>query len=166
MTLPLPTVAPPRGSEPQLAADLRAAISGEVRFDALSRTIYATDASIYEIVPRGVVLPKHVDDVVQTVRVCRQHGETIVPRGAGTGLAGGAIGPGIQLDFSRFMNRVGPLDVAARTVDVEAGVVLDELNTFLAPHGLKFAPDVATSSRARSISISFPTAPRPASPLR
>ncbi len=131
-----------------LASKLREAVLGDVRFDVLSRTIYATDASMYEIMPRGVVLPKDIDDVVATVRLCREYGTTIVPRGAGTGLAGGAVGPGVQIDLSRHMRHIGEVDVEARTVEVEPGVVLDALNAHVAPHGLHFAPDVATSSRA------------------
>ncbi len=133
---------------PILAETLRGRIKGEVRFDALSRTIYATDAGIYEITPLGVVLPKDVDDVVSAVKECRKLGISVIPRGAATGLTGGTVGPGLQLDLSRYMNRIGALDISARTVAVEPGVVLDELNAHLAPHGLQFAPDVATSSRA------------------
>jgi FAD/FMN-containing dehydrogenase/Fe-S oxidoreductase len=131
-----------------LAESLRARISGDVRFDALARTLYATDASIYEILPLGVVLPKSIDDVIATLRECRAHGAALVARGGGTGLSGGAIGPGVQLDCSRHLNRIGSLNIEARSVEVEPGVVLDELNAFLRPHRLHFAPDVATSSRA------------------
>lgn len=129
-------------------AALRGSVRGAVRFDRLARTIYSTDASIYEITPRGVVCPTCVEDVVEAVRVCRAHGVAVVARGGGTGLTGGAVGSGVLLDLSRHMNRIGPIDAAARTVEVEPGVVLDELNARLAPHGLTFAPDVATSSRA------------------
>lgn len=131
-----------------LEQTLKGSIRGDVRFDRLSRAIYATDASIYEIVPLGVVLPRDAADVVATVHACREAGVPIVARGAGTGLAGGAVGPGLQLDLSRYMNAIRDFDPVARTVVVEPGVVLDELNTLLAPHGLYFAPDVATSSRA------------------
>ena len=131
-----------------LEAALRQRTKGEVRFDRLSRTLYATDASIYEIIPVGVLFPRERSDVVAAVEACRATGVSIVPRGAGTGLTGGAVGEGLQIDFSRFMNHIGALDVARRTVVVEPGVVLDELNAFLAPHELHFAPDVATSSRA------------------
>ena len=136
------------GDHAALQAALLSTVRGEVRFDRLSRTIYSTDASIYEITPDGVVLPRCVEDVVATVRACREHGVAIVARGAGTGIAGGAVGGGVQIDFSRFLNRIGAIDVERRTVVVEPGVVLDELNAALAPHGLHFAPDVATSSRA------------------
>ncbi len=131
-----------------LQADLQEVVRGDVRFDRLTRALYATDASIYEITPAGVVMPRDVDDVVAAVRVCRGHLTPIVPRGAGTGLTGGAVGRGVNMDFSRYMNRIVDLDLAAGTVRVEPGVVLDELNAFLAPHGVHFAPDVATSNRA------------------
>jgi FAD/FMN-containing dehydrogenase/Fe-S oxidoreductase len=110
--------------------------------------LYSTDASIYQITPVGVVFPKNIDDVVITVNECRAAAVPIIARGAGTGLTGGAVGAGLQIDFSRYMNRIGPFDSQARTIEVEPGVVLDELNAFLAPAGLHFAPDVATSSRA------------------
>jgi FAD/FMN-containing dehydrogenase/Fe-S oxidoreductase len=140
---------PVRETSPQtIERSLHARVKGEVRFDSLARAAYATDASIYEIIPLGVVCPKDVDDVVAVVEECRAHGASVSARGAGTGLSGGALGAGVQIDLSRFMNAIGPLDVAARTVEVQPGLVLDELNGFLAPHGLQFAPDVATSSRA------------------
>jgi FAD/FMN-containing dehydrogenase/Fe-S oxidoreductase len=135
-------------SSAALESSLRSALDGEVRFDRLSRTIYATDASIYEITPAGVVLPASVSDVIATVNACREHDFSLVPRGGGTGLAGGAVGPGLHLDCSRHLNAIGSLNVEARTVEVQAGVVLDELNAELRTHGLQFAPDVATSSRA------------------
>ncbi len=131
-----------------LGERLRARLRGEVRFDRLARTIYATDASIYEIVPIGVAMPRDVDDVVTAVNECRRARVSIIARGAGTGLTGGAVGPGLQLDLSKHMNRIGRVDSNAGTVEVEPGVVLDELNAQLAQHGLWFAPDVATSSRA------------------
>jgi len=131
-----------------LAVALRSRVRGDVRFDRLSRTLYATDASIYEIIPAGVVCPKDADDVVASVEICGARDESIIARGAATGLAGGAVGAGVQLDLSRHLRGVRDLDVEHRTVRVEPGVVLDELNAQLAPHGLMFAPDVATSSRA------------------
>ncbi|MCH8149183.1 MAG: FAD-binding protein, partial [Planctomycetes bacterium] len=141
---------PPNGadSSEELADALRLRVGGEVRFDRLSRAIYATDASIYEIVPRGVVFPRDVSDVTAVVETCRQFGTSIIARGAGTGLTGGAVGFGVQLDLSRFMSRVTAVDPKQKTVDVQAGVVLDDLNRSVAMHGLHFAPDVATSSRA------------------
>ncbi|MFQ5806907.1 MAG: FAD-binding and (Fe-S)-binding domain-containing protein [Phycisphaerae bacterium] len=131
-----------------LLEELRAAISGDVRSDKLSRALYATDASIYEIVPDAVVLPKTVADVAAAVRICAKHGVPITPRGAGTGLSGGCVNRGIQLDCSRYLNRVLHINPEARTARVEPGVVLDELNAQLKPYGLHFSPDVATASRA------------------
>jgi len=148
LTAPVLSLPVRRDDEPALARRLRSAIQGEVRFDRLSRTLYSTDASIYEITPLGVVLPKNVADVVAVVNECRAGGVSIVARGAGTGLTGGAVGAGVQLDLSRYMNGIGPVDPQARKVEVEPGVVLDELNAHLAAYGLQFAPDVATSSRA------------------
>jgi len=135
----------PRGS---LAEALGRRLRGEVRFDALARTLYATDAGLYEIAPLGVVLPADAADVAAAVRECHAFGIPLIARGAGTGLTGGAVGEGVVLDVSRHMNRIGRLDVQQRTVEVEPGVVLDELNAHLAGCGLQFAPDVATSSRA------------------
>ncbi|GIK17591.1 MAG: oxidoreductase [Planctomycetota bacterium] len=144
----LKVLAAPDPGATRLAARLRESVEGDVRFDPLSRTIYATDASIYQIAPVGVVLPRHVGDVAATVRICAEEGVPIIPRGGGTGLAGGAVGHGVVLDFSRYMNQIGAIDAEARTVKVEPGVVLDHLNNRVAREGLFFAPDVATSSRA------------------
>ena len=144
----MPEVSDDSSQRVSLADELGNKLSGDVRFDALSRTIFSTDASIYEITPIGVVMPKTVDDVVATVNACRTRGVPIVARGAGTGLAGGAVGAGLQLDLSRHLTRIGRLDVDDRTIEVEPGVVLDELNAHLVGDGLMFAPDLATSSRA------------------
>lgn len=127
---------------------LAESLAGEVRHDALSRVLYATDASIYEIMPDAVALPKTVDDVVATVQFCRRTGMPITARGAGTGLTGAAVNRGIQLDCTRYLNQILDIDPAGNTARVEPGVVLDELNAELAQYNLQFAPDVATSSRA------------------
>ncbi|MFQ5491340.1 MAG: FAD-binding oxidoreductase, partial [Phycisphaerae bacterium] len=142
---------PAAQTDPALTSSLAAlasSIEGDVRTDRLSRAIYATDASIYEIVPDAVVLPRTVDDVAATVRHCAAHELAVTPRGAGTGLAGGAVNRGLQLDCSRYLDRILHIDPQARTARVEPGVVLDELNAAVRPHGLQFGPDVATSSRA------------------
>src|SRR6476659_2170427 len=110
-----------------LAAALRQ-IQGEVRFDRVSRVLYSTDASVYQILPAGVVIPRNRDDVVRTVTAARQHGVSITARGGGTSQAGQAIGAGVQIDFSKFLNRVLEIDPDARTAWVEPGIVLDELN--------------------------------------
>ena len=131
-----------------LARELRAAIAGEVHFDGASRAMHATDASVYQIIPLGVVTPRSRDDVLQVVRICRRHGVSITARGGGTSQAGQAIGAGLSLDFSRYMNRVLDLDTEAATVTVEPGIVLDELNALLKTHGLQLPLDLSTSNRA------------------
>lgn len=131
-----------------LERELRPALSGSLRTDRLARALYATDASIYEIVPDGVVWPKTVEDVVACLRAATRHGVPLTARGAGTGLTGGAVNRGLQLDCSRYLNRILAIDPQARTARVEPGVVLDQLNLAAQPFGLQFAPDVATSNRA------------------
>ena len=123
-------------------------IEGEVRFDKMSRILYSTDASMYQIEPIGVVLPKHERDVLKVIRLAAQHGVAVIPRGGGTGLAGAVVGRGVVMDMSKYMNRILDFNAEEGWVKVEPGVILDELNAFLKPHGLQFAPDVATSSRA------------------
>jgi len=131
-----------------LVQDLKKEIEGEVRFDSASRTLYSTDASMYQIEPLGVVLPRHRQDVVTVHRLAQTHGVSVIPRGGGTGLGGQAIGRGITLDMSRYMTAVLELNAAEGWVRVQPGVVLDELNACLKPHGLQFGPDVATGNRA------------------
>ncbi|MDE0076725.1 MAG: FAD-binding protein [Caldilineaceae bacterium] len=133
---------------PGLARSLRAVLTGDVQFDRASRAMHATDASVYQIIPLGVVTPRTRNDVEEVVRVCREHGVSITARGGGTSQAGQAIGAGISLDFSRYMNRVLDFDTAAATVTVEPGIVLDELNELLKPHGLQLPLDLSTSNRA------------------
>jgi len=120
----------------------------EVRFDRGSRSLYSTDASLYQIDPLGVVVPRSAADVVATVRITAELGVPIVPRGAATSLSGQTIGPAIVLDFSKYLNRIGVVDRDRMTVKVEPGVVLDRLNAHLRPLGLMFGPDVSTSDRA------------------
>src|SRR5712692_3761369 len=131
-----------------LRHDLERHISGEVRFDAVSRALYSTDASVYHIEPLGVVVPRTRDDVVRAVEIARRHGVSITARGGGTSQAGQAVGPGLQLDTSKYFNRVLEVNAGERWALVEPGVVLDELNAELRPHGLRFAPDISTASRA------------------
>jgi FAD/FMN-containing dehydrogenase/Fe-S oxidoreductase len=131
-----------------LEQDLRKALAGEVRFDRATRALYATDASVYQIEPLGVVLPRSRDDVEAAVTVAARHGVPITPRGGGTSQAGQSIGAGIVLDTSKYLNRVLAIDADARTARVEPGLVLDDLNAAVKAHGLRFAPDVSSSSRA------------------
>ncbi|MHC4353441.1 MAG: FAD-binding and (Fe-S)-binding domain-containing protein, partial [Planctomycetota bacterium] len=127
---------------------LRDCVKGDVSFDEVTRGIYATDASIYQIMPVAVVLPRDEADVRAAVKTAAEYNVTIVPRGGGTSLGGQAAGRGMILDFSKYMNKVLEVNVEDRWVRVQPGVVLDELNAELAEHGLHFAPDPATSSRA------------------
>jgi len=125
-----------------------AAVDCDVRFDDLNRQLYATDASIYQIRPLGVAFPKTAEQASAVIRKAAEESISITPRGAGTSLSGGAIGEGLIVDFSRHNRQITDLNTENRTVRVGAGVVLDQLNAFLRPHGFCFGPDVATSSRA------------------
>ena len=131
-----------------LRRHLEEQITGEVRFDAVSRALYSTDASVYQIHPLGVVIVRSRDDIVRTVNLARAHGVSITARGGGTSQAGQAIGEGLQLDTSKYFNRLLELNVQERWAIVEPGIVLDALNASLKAHGLRFAPDISTASRA------------------
>src|SRR5262245_23581894 len=131
-----------------LARELEKEIDGEVRFDDVSRAIYSNDASVYQIQPAGVVIPKSREDLIRIVRACRRHGCPITMRGGGTSQAGQAIGAGLVVDTSKYLNRLLEVNALERWARVEPGIVLDELNAALAPHRLRFAPDISTASRA------------------
>ncbi|MBB6435579.1 FAD-binding and (Fe-S)-binding domain-containing protein [Streptomyces candidus] len=135
------------GPTSALAADLRAAVRGEVSFDAAARALMTMDASNYRRVPLGVVAPRDPDDVAAALAVCRAHGVPVVPRGGGTSLAGQATGTGVVLDTTRHLRRILDLDPGSRTALVRPGVVLDDLRAAAAPYGLTFGPDPSTHSR-------------------
>ncbi len=135
----------PRGLHEAL---IRAISTHDVRSDRLSRALYATDASVYQIVPLMVAFPATADDVAAVVRVCAQFGVPITARGGGTSQAGQPIGAGVILDCSKHFDRVLEINLIERWARVEPGCVLDDLNLALKPHGLQFAPDVSTSNRA------------------
>ena len=120
----------------------------EVRADAVTRQLYATDASIHRVAPRAVAFPRNAEQARAVILAAGDAGLSVTPRGAGTGLVGGALGDGLIIDFARHNRAIGRLDLEKRTVHVGAGVVLDSLNAFLKPYGYCFGPDVATSSRA------------------
>ena len=120
----------------------------EVVVDNLTRQLYATDASPYQIVPDAVAFPKSARQASAIIQAAAQVGVPVIPRGAGTGLSGGAIGEGLVIDFARHNRLIGKLDLERRIVRVGPGVILDQLNAFLRPHGFRFGPDVAPSSRA------------------
>src|SRR3954463_2438014 len=131
-----------------LQRDLEGQIAGEVRFDRVSRALYSTDASVYQIEPLGIVVVRSAEDVIKAVQIAGRHGVSITARGGGTSQAGQAIGAGLQLDTSKYLNRVLQVNAAGRWAWIEPGVVLDELNAQLRPLGLRFAPDISTASRA------------------
>ncbi|MEF8791217.1 MAG: FAD-linked oxidase C-terminal domain-containing protein [Haloarculaceae archaeon] len=132
-----------------LAADLRGAVEGKVRFDEYAQVLYATDGSIYQARPAGVVFPTSVADVRAAVRTAAEHDVPVLPRGAGSSLAGQAVGPGcVVLDFTKHMDDLLDVDPEGRTATVRPGIVQDHLEARLAEHGLKFAPDPASSGRS------------------
>ena len=143
---------PAAAREPVLArrieAKLRAEIRGEVAFDRLTRGLYATDASIYQIMPLGVVIPRDGEDVEAVIAIARAHGVPVTARGGGTSQCGQTVNSGLIVDVSRHMREIVELDTAARRVRVQPGIVLDTLNRELKKHGLFFPVDPSTASRA------------------
>ena len=135
-------------TDPALARALERLVDGEVRFDEYTRTLYATDASAYEVPPVGVVFPRHTEDVAAVVENCRDQGVAVLPRGAGTSLAGQAVNEAVVLDFTEHMDRVRETDPDARTVRVQPGCRLGDLNDRLGDHDLKFAPDPAWGDKS------------------
>jgi len=131
-----------------LARRLRGAVEGEVLFDAGTLGRYSTDASIYQIEPIGVVVPKSDEDVRAALAIAREQRVPVLPRGAGTSQCGQAVGAALVIDGSKHLNKVISFDKEARTVTVEPGIVLDYLNAWLKPHGLWFPVDVSTSAQA------------------
>ena len=132
----------------QLAKELRRRTKGEVRFDAYSRALYNTDASLYQMEPIGVVAPRDAEDVATTVRLAHAAGTPVLPRGGGTSLAGQTVNRAVVLDTSKYMRELREVNAEEGWAWVGPGLVLDELNHLVAPHGLKFAPDPSTVNRA------------------
>lgn len=131
-----------------LETRLRRELRGDVRFDRLTRGRYATDASIYQIEPLGVVVPRDADDARRALEIAADLSVPILPRGAGSSQCGQTVGEALVIDHSRHLDRILELDVERRTVRVEPGIVLDRLNAALKPHGLWFPVDVSTSAQA------------------
>src|SRR6478609_7937275 len=149
MTLIQMQAAPAPGVDREgLRRELVSHVSGDVRFDALSRALYATDASVYQISPLGVVIPKSRADIISALEICRRFRCPITMRGGGTSQAGQAIGDGLQIDTSKYYNHILEVNAEQRWARVEPGIVLDELNAHLLPLGLRIAPDISTASRA------------------
>jgi FAD/FMN-containing dehydrogenase/Fe-S oxidoreductase len=131
-----------------LAARLKREVRGDVLFDAASRGRYSTDASIYQIEPVGVVVPQTEEDVLTAFRIAVEEGVPVLARGGGTSQCGQTVGAALVIDHSQHLDRILELDQDARTVTVQPGVVLDQLNAYLRPHGLWYPVDVSTSAQA------------------
>ncbi|MFN8492300.1 MAG: FAD-linked oxidase C-terminal domain-containing protein [Caldilineaceae bacterium] len=131
-----------------LVADLRRQLQGEVRFDDVTRMLYSTDASLYQIMPIGVVIPRHNEDVQATVEIAARHGVPVLPRGSGSSLAGQAVGAAIVIDFSKYMDKLVAVDTEAKTVTAQPGLSVAVLNRQLAKHKLMLGPDPASADRA------------------
>jgi FAD/FMN-containing dehydrogenase/Fe-S oxidoreductase len=138
----------PRAGDGALAARLRREIRGEVLFDAASRGRYATDASIYQIEPVGVVVPQTEEDARIAIQIAAAEGVPILPRGGGTSQCGQTVGAALVIDNSKYLNQLVAFEKEARTAVVQPGMVLDQLNAYLRPHGLWFPVDVSTSAQA------------------
>jgi FAD/FMN-containing dehydrogenase/Fe-S oxidoreductase len=133
---------------PDWQNELKERLEGEVYFDATTLGMYATDASAYQIFPKAVVVPRTEEDVVRIHKIAAKHRISLLPRGAGTSLAGQTVGDSIVLDFSKYLNRIIEFNEQEKWVRVEPGLIHSELNDYLKPYGLMYAPDPATSSRA------------------
>ncbi len=133
---------------PGLEQRLKSRLLGDVKFDAFTRGRYATDASHYQMMPVGVVAPRSIKEAEHALLLAREEGVSVLPRGAGTSQAGQAVNTSLVIDCSKYLDHIVELDVAGRRCIVEPGIVLDELNRRLKPHGLWFPVDISTSSRA------------------
>jgi len=127
---------------------LREHLEGEVLADHLTRVLYATDASVYREIPAAVVLPKTEADIHHLVQFARAQGFGLIPRAAGTSLAGQCVGDGIVVDISKYFTKILELNEKERWVRVQPGVIRDDLNLFLKPYGLFFGPNTSTSNRS------------------
>src|SRR5712671_4011728 len=141
--LPLSSHAKPVDSFSQAAElenELKRVVKGEVRFDRGSRALYASDGSNYRQIPIGLVVPRDDEDVIATVAACRKYGAPVLPRGAGTSLAGQCCNVAVVLDFTKYMNKILEINPDGKWARVQPGIVLDSLQAALQPHGLIFAP--------------------------
>jgi len=152
-----PPMLPPISDQPRraevetasvLEAELRARIHGEVRFDRVSRMLYSTDASNYQIDPVGVVIPRTMDDAIGAIDLAASHSVPVLPRGGGSSLAGQTVGAALVIDMSKYMNKVLSFNQEEKTVTVEPGINLDALNRRMKKNGLMFGPDPSSANRA------------------
>jgi FAD/FMN-containing dehydrogenase/Fe-S oxidoreductase len=133
---------------PGLERRLTSEVRGDIRFDRFTRGRYATDASHYQIMPLGVVAPRTMDDAARAIAIAREEGVSVLPRGGGTSQCGQTVNASLVIDCSKYLNRIVEIDVENRRCTVEPGIVLDDLNRALKPHGLWFPVDISTASRA------------------
>ena len=122
-------------------------LKGDFFIDDLYKRLYATDASVYRILPLAVICPKVADDIITAIKFVTKHNISLIPRTAGTSLAGQCVGEGIILDFSKYFNAIIDFNEKEKTITVQPGIVRDELNLFLKPYGLFFSPNTSTSNR-------------------
>src|SRR5690606_16725981 len=132
---------------PQLS-QLQAELEGDLFFDQLMRTLYATDASVYRELPLAVAMPKNAEDIKKLIHFAREHQTSMIPRTAGTSLAGQCVREGIVVDVSKYFTQTLEFNKEEGWIRVQPGVVRDELNRFLKPHGLFFSPITSTANRA------------------
>ncbi|MDB2385606.1 FAD-binding oxidoreductase, partial [Polaribacter sp.] len=127
--------------------NLNNSLKGDVLFDKLHKTLYATDASVYRKIPLGVVYPKDEEDIKEIIRFAQTNKITLIPRTAGTSLAGQCVGEGLVVDVSKHFTEIISVDEKTKTVTLQPGVVRDSLNVYLKPFGLFFGPNTSTSNR-------------------
>ena len=132
----------------KIAKEIQGQVKGKVLFDEFSRGRYSTDASLYQIKPLGAVLPKDKNDVLKIMEYSQKQGISLLARGGGSSQSGQTVGESIVLDYSRHQNKILDFNKEEKTVWVEPGIVLDQLNAYLKPYGLWYPVDVSTSSRA------------------
>ena len=132
----------------QIQHDLTKAIRGDVRFDRYTRAIYATDASIYEMEPVGLVLPRNAEDVAGAIEIARNYEVPVLPRGGGTSLSGQGCNQAIVLDFTKYMSSVVEINQEEQWAITQPGITVSELNHHAKKHGLQYAPDPSTANRA------------------
>lgn len=138
----------PTSIDQSLLESLKQSLDGNIEFDSLTRKLYSTDASVYQQLPTAVAFPESADDIQRLIEFANANDISLVPRTAGTSLAGQVVGSGIIVDVGKHFTTIGDIDLENRTVVVQPGVVRDELNLKLAPHGLMFGPETSTSNRA------------------
>ena len=131
-------------SQLQILSD---SLNGELFFDDLQKTLYATDASVYRKIPLAVAIPKTKGDLKTLIRFAKEHKTTLIPRAAGTSLAGQCVGDGVVVDVSKHFTNIIEFDKVNKTITLEPGIIRDDLNRFLKPHGLFFGPNTSTSNR-------------------